>query len=50
MAKLNPWKIGIGSGSILLGLYIFFNQNNIFEVIFGVVAIAFGLGLLASAR
>ena len=46
----NAWKIGIGAGSILLGLYIFFNQNSITDVIFGVVAIAFGIGLLASDR
>ena len=47
---VNPWKIGVGAGSILLGLYIFFNQNNIIEVIFGVIAIGFGIGLLASDR
>ena len=43
-------KIGVGSGAILLGLYIFFNPNNLTEVIFGVIAIAFGIGLLASDK
>ncbi len=47
---MNPWKVGIGAGAILLGLYIFFNQKNIAEVIFGVIAIAFGIGLLASEK
>ena len=48
--SMNPWKIGIGTGSILLGIYYFFNQNSIIDVIIGVIAIAFGIGLLASEK
>ncbi len=47
----NAWKIGTGAGAILLGIYILFNnQNNIINSIFGVIAVAFGLGLLANEK
>lgn len=49
MGKINPWKIGIGTGAILLGLYFVFNfGNEVATVIFGFIAIAFGIGLIAS--
>jgi len=51
MAKLNPWKIGIGTGFILIGLYfVFNNKRDILSVIAGIGAIAFGVGLLASSQ
>lgn len=49
MGKVNPWKMGIGAGSMLLGVYFVFNfQQDISSVIFGIVAVAFGIGLIAS--
>ncbi len=45
---VNAWKIGIGAGAIILGVYVLFNQQNFSEVLFGIIAIAFGLGLIAS--
>ena len=47
---VNPWKTGIGAGSILLGIYSFFNQQNLAEVIFAVILIAFGIGLIAADK
>ena len=46
---INPWKTGIGAGAIILGVYLIFtNMQDITSVIFGVIAIAFGIGLIAS--
>ena len=45
---INAWKIGAGAGAIILGVYVLFNRQNFSEVIFGVIAIAFGIGLIAS--
>jgi len=42
------WKIGFGAGSILLGIYFLFNFRDITSVIFGIIAIGFGIGLIAS--
>lgn len=48
---VNPWKTGIGAGAIILGIYLVFtNLNEITSVIFGVIAIAFGIGLIASDK
>lgn len=47
---VNAWKMGMGSGSILFGIYLFFIQNNLVELIFGVILIAFGIGLIASDK
>lgn len=46
----NAWKIGGGAATILLGIYILFNNQNIAEIIFGIIAIGFGIGLLASEK
>ena len=48
MAKINPWKIGIGSGAVIFGVYSFFNFQDFLIKIFGVIFIAVGIGLLAS--
>ena len=49
MAKINPWKIGIGTGAILLGAYISLNfKDNIPSVIIGIAIAAFGVALIAS--
>ena len=48
MGKPNPWKIGIGTGAILLGIYLVFNQKNSIGIIIGLAVIAFGVGLIAS--
>jgi len=49
MAKLSPWKIGIGVGALLLGAYVALSsQGKILEVIIGIVIIAFGISLIAS--
>ena len=48
MAKNNALKIGAGTAAILLGIYILFNQTNLPDVIFGVIAVGFGFWLLAS--
>ncbi|MBI2632546.1 hypothetical protein HYW75_06070 [Candidatus Pacearchaeota archaeon] len=45
---VSTWKIGAGAGTIILGVYILFNQRNFLEVIFGIIAIAFGISLIAS--
>ncbi len=42
------WKIGVGTGSILLGIYFLFNLKDTLSIIFGIIAVAFGIGLLAS--
>jgi len=45
----NPWKMGVGSGSILLGIYLVFKyQESAPSIIFGIIAIAFGIGLISS--
>jgi multisubunit Na+/H+ antiporter MnhC subunit len=46
---VNAWKIGVGSGATILGVYVLFTQKDIVSVIFGVIAIGFGIGLFASA-
>jgi multisubunit Na+/H+ antiporter MnhG subunit len=49
MARLNPWKVGFGSGLLLLGIYLVFsNLQNMSVVFIGLVAMAVGIGLLAS--
>ena len=48
MAKQNAWKIGLGAGSILLGLYLALNQEGLLISIIGFIIIAFGIGLIAS--
>ncbi len=48
MAKINPWKMGIGSGAVILGVYSLFNLQDFLSKIFGVISIAFGIGLIAS--
>lgn len=48
MGKNTSLKIGGGTAAIILGLYILFNQQNFSEVIFGIIAIGFGVWLLAS--
>ena len=49
MAKLNPWKVGIGVGALLLGAYLSLtSQGNIIEVIVGIGIAAFGIALIAS--
>jgi len=48
MRKQSPWKIGIGTGLILFGLYLVFNLKELAGNIIGFVAIAFGIGLIAS--
>jgi len=51
MAGLNPLKIGTGAGATILGLYLLFNNNqNVLGVIVGVIAIALGIGLVASVK
>ena len=49
MAKPNPWKIGIGAGAVLLGIYFAFNQKDVTGVIIGFAFMAFGIGLIASS-
>lgn len=49
IVMLNAWKIGVSAGSILLGVYFLFNQQDIYSRIIGIGLIAFGLGLFASA-
>ena len=45
----NAWKIGLGAGLILLGVYLIFKyQQNIISVVSGIITIGFGLTLLAS--
>lgn len=48
MTKINPWKIGIGSGAVILGIYFLFNFQDFPSKFFGVISIAFGIGLIAS--
>ena len=48
MANSSPWKIGVGVGAILLGIYLAFNQKDTISIIVGIAAIAFGIGLIAS--
>lgn len=48
MGKVNPWKIGIGTGAVILGLYFLFGQFDSVSKIFGIIVIAFGIGLIAS--
>ena len=43
----SAWKIGVGTGSVILGVYLMFKFNDLGSVIIGVVAIAFGISLLA---
>ncbi|MEK6898226.1 MAG: hypothetical protein AABX28_02605 [Nanoarchaeota archaeon] len=51
MAKTDPLKIGFGAGAILLGIsFVFNNSGDMATLVFGVIAIAFGLGLLASSQ
>jgi hypothetical protein len=54
---VNAWKIGGGAGAIILGLVILFNRSNladgvfaVISLIFGVVIIATGIGLIASDK
>ena len=49
MAKVIAWKIGVGAGSILLGVYFLLGGFDMAAKIFGIVAIAFGIGLIASS-
>lgn len=44
----NAWKTGFGAGSIILGVYLLFQQIDFSSAIFGIIAIAFGIGLVAS--
>ncbi len=46
----NEWKVGVGTGSIILGVYFLFNFKDIASVIAGAAAIAFGVSLIASNK
>ncbi len=48
MVKLKPWKIGVGTGAILFGLYLAFNQKNFIATVVGFILIATGISLIAS--
>jgi len=51
MTKLNPIKVGIGTGFLILGVYLIFNnKQDILSVIIGIGAISLGIGLLASSQ
>lgn len=45
---MKPWKVSIGVGLIIVGLYFLFNQKGIFGVFGGAVGIAVGIGLIIS--
>lgn len=47
---VNAWKMGVGSGSMLLGVYFFFNDGSLIEVVLAVILIAIGIGLIASDK
>lgn len=50
MAKVNPFKIGVGVGATLLGAYISLtSQSNFVAVIVGIAIAAFGIALIASS-
>ena len=50
MAKINPWKIGIGTGAILLGAYTALTfKNSFLYVLIGIALAAFGVALIASS-
>lgn len=42
------WKIGIGTGLIILGLYFLFNQEGIVSILIGSIGVAVGVGLIVS--
>jgi len=44
------WKIGVGAGSIILGVYFLLNFNDIGSVVLGAAAVAFGFSLIASNK
>lgn len=46
---VNSWKVGVGAGSIIFGVYFLFQNSDIISVILGVSAVAFGIGLIASS-
>lgn len=48
MAKANPWKIGIGTGLILIGAYLSLNKFSTIFTVSGLVLIAIGIGVIAS--
>lgn len=49
MAKINPWKTGMGVFFTLLGAYIALtSKGSIIEVIVGIAFSAFGISLIAS--
>ena len=44
----NAWKIGVGSGALVLGIYLLFENSDIWSIVGGVFSIALGFGLFAS--
>lgn len=49
MARIKSWKIGLGTGFVLLGVYLVFNnQRDILSSLIGITAIALGIGLIVS--
>lgn len=50
MAKLNPVKIGAGTGFTLLGTYVSLNfSDNMLAVVAGIVFVAVGVSLVFSS-
>lgn len=49
MKRNSPLKIGVGSGLILLGVYLLFSQKEILGIASSIVSIAVGIGLVASS-
>ncbi len=45
---MKSWKIGIGTGLIILGLYFLFNQKEIWGILTGIISISIGITLVVS--
>ncbi len=51
MGEINPLKIGVGVGAMLIGAYIALGSAGTFiEVIIGIAISAFGVSLIASSQ